>query len=98
MPLADGANVSANLRARRALRSDSRSDPDSTQGNFFGTSAAGPHAAAIAALVLQNKGGRRSVTPAQMTSLLERSTFPHDLDPNFSSGPPARRWTTGRAR
>ena len=26
------------------------------------------------------------MTPAQMTSLLERSTFPHDLDPNFASG------------
>ncbi len=29
---------------------------------------------------------QRSITPAQMTSLLERSTFPHDLDPNFASG------------
>ena len=64
---------------------DSSSDPD-TNGNFSGTSAAGPHAAAIGALVLQAKGGRRSITPAQMTSLLERSTFPHDLDPNYSSG------------
>ena len=80
---ADGANVSANLST--VFASDSTADPD-TQGNFFGTSAAGPHGAAIAALVLQNKGGRRSVTPAQMTSLLQRSTFPHDLDPNFSSG------------
>ncbi len=81
---ADGANVSANLSA--VFASDDAEDPDTTQGQFFGTSAAGPHAAAIAALVLQNKGGRRSVTPTQMTSLLERSTFPHDLDPNFSSG------------
>ncbi len=81
---ADGANVSANLSA--IFASDDAEDPDTTQGQFFGTSAASPHAAAIAALVLQNKGGRRSVTPAQMTSILQRSTFPHDLDPNYSSG------------
>ena len=54
--------------------------------NFFGTSAAGPHAAAIAALVIEAHGGRHSVTPTQMTSLLERSTFLHDLDPNYASG------------
>ncbi len=84
--LADGANVSANLSTGAGFASDGTSDPDTTQGQFFGTSATGPHAAAIAALVLQAKGGRRSVTPTQMTSLLERSTLPHDLDPNFSSG------------
>ncbi len=80
---ADAANVSSNMNGYFA--SDSTSDPD-TNGNFSGTSAAGPHAAAIGALVLQAHGGRRSITPAQMTSLLERSTFPHDLDPNFASG------------
>ncbi len=80
---ADAANVSSNMNSYFA--SDSSSDPD-TNGNFSGTSAAGPHAAAIGALVLQAHGGRRSLTPAQMTSLLERSTFPHDLDPNYASG------------
>ncbi len=80
---ADAANVSSNMNGYFA--GDSSSDPD-TNGNFSGTSAAGPHAAAIAALVLQAHGGKGSVTPAQMTSLLERSTFPHDLDPNFASG------------
>ncbi len=80
---ADAANVSSNMNGYFA--GDSGSDPDSN-GNFSGTSAAGPHAAAIAALVLQAHGGPKSITPAQMTSLLERSTFPHDLDPNFSSG------------
>ncbi len=54
--------------------------------NFYGTSAAAPHAAAIAALVLEAKGGHHSVTPTQMTSLLQRSTFPHDLDPSASAG------------
>ena len=80
---ADAANVSSNMNTYFA--NDSGSDPD-TNGNFSGTSAAGPHGAAIAALVLQAHGGRHSVTPAQMTNLLERSTFPHDLDPNFASG------------
>ena len=57
------------------------------------SSAAAPHATAIAALVLQAHGGPRSVTPAQMTSLLERSTFAHDLDPYHVSG--SARTSTG---
>ena len=60
--------------------SDTGRDLD-TFPNFFGTSAAAPTAAAIAALVLQNKGGPGSVTPAQMRTILQRSAFPHDLDP-----------------
>ena len=56
-----------------------------TKPNFSGTSAAAPHAAAIAALVLEGNGGPGSVTPAQMTQLLHQSAFPHDLDPNFAS-------------
>ena len=65
--------------------SDSGSDLD-TNPNFSGTSAAGPHAAAIAALVLQSRGGPGSVSPADMTKILQDSAFPHDLDPNYSSG------------
>lgn len=65
--------------------SDSSSDLDVNQ-NFSGTSAAAPHAAAIAALVLQSRGGSGSVTPAQMTHILQDSAFPHDLDPHYSSG------------
>mmetsp|Transcript_22954 Transcript_22954/g.38442 ORF Transcript_22954/g.38442 Transcript_22954/m.38442 type:complete len:787 (-) Transcript_22954:152-2512(-) len=37
--------------------------------DFFGTSAAAPHAAAAGALVLQVNGGRRSLTPAQMATI-----------------------------
>ncbi|UFP93326.1 S8 family serine peptidase [Gloeobacter morelensis MG652769] len=64
---------------------DSTADPDRF-ANFFGTSAAAPHAAAIAALVLDKNGGPFSVTPAQMKTILQQSAFPHDLDPYFASG------------
>lgn len=75
---ADGANTSF-------FGGDSTSDVD-TKGNFSGTSAAAPHAAAIAALVIQAHGGHGTVSPAQMKDLLHRSAFPHDLDPNSVSG------------
>ena len=65
--------------------SDTARDLD-TFPNFFGTSAAAPTAASIAALVLQAKGGPGTVTPAQMKTLLQRSAFPHDLDPHRSTG------------
>src|SRR4029077_18413708 len=65
--------------------SDTNRDLD-TFPNFFGTSAAAPTAASIAALVLQSKGGPGSVTPAQMRTMLQNSAFPHDLDPYFAGG------------
>ena len=54
--------------------------------NFFGTSAAAPHAAAIAALVLDAAGGPGSVKPKKMREILQDSAFAHDLDPYFSWG------------
>jgi len=75
---ADGGNTSF-------FGGDSSSDID-TNPNFFGTSAAGPHAAAIAALVLQAHGGPGTVTPAQMTTILHNTAFPHDLDPLTATG------------
>jgi hypothetical protein len=65
--------------------SDTNRDLD-TFFNFFGTSAAAPTAASIAALVLQAKGGPGTVTPAQMRTILQNSAFPHDLDPYSAKG------------
>ncbi len=69
----DGANTTF-------FSSDVSNDTD-TFPNFFGTSAAAPHAAGIAALVMQAAGGSGSVTPTKMRSILQQSAFPHDLDP-----------------
>ena len=61
-------------------------EDDDELPNFFGTSAAAPHAAAIGALVMQAAGGPGSVKPNRMRRILKKSAFPHDLDPQYSSG------------
>lgn len=78
MAAMDGANTTF-------FSTDSIVDPD-TFPNFFGTSAAAPHAAAIAALVLDAAGGPGKVKPDRMRKILQDSAFRHDLDPFFSSG------------
>ncbi|MGH8239385.1 MAG: S8 family serine peptidase, partial [Steroidobacteraceae bacterium] len=78
MAAMDGANTTFFV-------SDSSVDPD-TFPNFFGTSAAAPHAAAVAALVLDAAGGPGKVKPKKMREILQDTAFRHDLDPYFSQG------------
>jgi hypothetical protein len=64
---------------------DSSADPD-TFPNFFGTSAAAPHAAAVAALVLDAAGGPGRIKPKKLREILQDNAFRHDLDPYMSQG------------
>jgi hypothetical protein len=68
------------------LVTESACDLDTNWPNFYGTSAASPHVAALAALVIQAHGGPGILMPQQVKTLLQLNTFPHDLDPDVSTG------------
>ncbi len=65
--------------------------------NFFGTSAAAPHAAGVAALLLNKAAAHSlSLTEAQIRTDLQNSVLnPHDVDPFFSE---ATASASGRGR
>ncbi|MEP6603544.1 MAG: S8 family serine peptidase [Spartobacteria bacterium] len=67
------------------VEADSVYDPDNF-ANFYGTSAASPNAAALAALVLQSHGGPGSLSPQKVKTILQLTAFPHDLDPFVARG------------
>ena len=64
---------------------DDARDED-TFPNFGGTSAAAPHAAGIAALMLDGSGGAGSLTPSEVSSTMKETAFDHDLDPFRAAG------------
>ena len=78
--------VASTDRATRPSSSPTTSRDADTLPNFGGTSAAAPHAAAIAALVLQKAGGGKSLSPTALRKRLQASAFDHDLDPMSSGG------------
>jgi hypothetical protein len=80
---ADGAN---NTFFPLGPAQDAPWDVDTQYANFYGTSCASPHAAAVAALIIQAHGGPHSLSPAAVKTIMQLNTFPHDLDPYFVSG------------
>ena len=85
-------DVAAMDGANNTFFGDDAPEDDDTLPNFFGTSAAAPHAAAIAALVLDAAGGRGKVKPKRMREILQASAFRHDLDPYWASGFALSKW------
>jgi hypothetical protein len=61
-------------------------DMDVQYANFYGTSAASPHSAAIAGLIIQAHGGPGHISPQNVKTLMQLTAFPHDLDPYSATG------------
>lgn len=78
----DGGNTSFFPPAIYYGNQDSRNDSD-TFPNFFGTSAAAPHAAAVAALMIEAQK-LNTITPDQIKSILEESAI--DMNDRYKPG------------
>jgi hypothetical protein len=81
----DGGNTSF-------FYSDSRQDTD-TFPNFFGTSAAAPHAAAVAALMIEAQK-INNITPSQIKGIMSTNTIDMD-NPYFTGFQTGFDWATG---
>jgi subtilisin family serine protease len=83
----DGGNdtfLGFTLTASQVVTSIAGCQNNTSYPNFFGTSAATPHAASIAALMLESNP---ALTPAQIYQALQTSALPMgSASPNFDSG------------
>jgi Subtilase family len=59
---------------------------ESNQFAFFGTSAAAPHIAGVAALLVQAAGGAGSIDPGTVKNVLAATAPARDIDPLFALG------------
>ncbi len=81
----DGVNTTVNMGI------DQPNDPDTEYSNFFGTSAAAPHVAAVAALLMEGKKkflNQQQVPAHEIKSLLKSTATPMGTSSgfNFTSG------------
>ena len=75
---------SARRPVHRACDREFRPDRGRNRKGHHGDRLNDPHAAGVAALLLQKAGGPDSITHSQLVSILESSvTMEHDLDPFF---------------